>query len=250
MPGFIDVTGWTSEEVRRLGHMDDDYETPQPRRNRRQSMPVTKYTPDVVWGAAAYATRINGGYFKTPTYDETGTKIIKPVNRDIMKIALADQTAITEADQQMGRDAREFIAQQLTLKTLKGKLSDFDRGMVDVVGMTEFTSNDRYKIAIVASQIRAYEQAQKDIKVQDRVDRSKGYLADVGAKVQANVEVTKVIYSQNYNVFFVSGITDTNQAVFFSYREKIAVGSQIQVKGTVKAHRPDATQLSRVRVGA
>jgi hypothetical protein len=49
-------------------------------------------------------------------------------------------------------------------------------------------------------------------------------------------------------VYFISGITDTNQAVFFSYRERHAVGTLITIKGTVKAHRPDATQLSRVRV--
>ncbi len=30
-PGFIDVSGWSSEQVRRLGHEDDDYE--EPRRN-------------------------------------------------------------------------------------------------------------------------------------------------------------------------------------------------------------------------
>jgi hypothetical protein len=49
-------------------------------------------------------------------------------------------------------------------------------------------------------------------------------------------------------VYFVSGITDTNQAVFFSYRERQDVGTWLTIKGTVKAHRPDATQLSRVRV--
>jgi hypothetical protein len=36
--------------------------------------------------------------------------------------------------------------------------------------------------------------------------------------------------------------------VFFSYRERHDAGSWIAIKGTVKAHRPDATQLSRVRV--
>ncbi len=101
---------------------------------------------------------------------------------------------------------------------------------------------------MVASQIAAYERAQKDLAVADRIDRSKGYLADVGARVQATVEVTRSVWSNNYGVNFVSGITDTNQAVFFSYRERLAVGSTVRVVGTVKAHRPDATQISRVRL--
>jgi len=209
---------------------------------------TVSYTAEVVWGAAAHAHRVNGGYFKTAAYDETGTKIVKPMNRDIMKVALADNTMITDADREMGTQAREFLAQQLTLKTLKGQVSEFEKTMGRVVGIDNFTSADRLEIAMVASQIGAYERAQKELAVAERIDRSLGHLADVGAKVRATVEVTRAVWSNNYGVNFISGITDTNQAVFFSYRDRLAVGSKISIQGTVKAHRTDATQLSRVRV--
>lgn len=217
---------------------------------KRTTQPITEYTVETVWGAAAHAHRINGGYFKTPVYDESGTKIVKPMNRDIVRVALADNTMISDQDKATGLQARDFLAQQLTMKTLKGKVSEFDLALSGMVSKESFTSADRLDIAVIASQIAAYERAQKDLAVAERIDHARGYLADVGAKVRAQVEVTKSVWSNNYGVNFVSGITDTNQAVFFSYRERLAVGSQIQIAGTVKAHRPDATQLSRVRVVA
>lgn len=218
----------------------------------KTAQPAVAYSVDTVWGAAAYAHRINDGYFKDGVWNvdpATGTQTrIKEPNRDLVKQALNDQSLVTEQDRAFGMQARDFLAQQLTMKTLKGQVSDFDRSLSGVVGREEFTSADRLEIAITASQISAYQRAMKDLATAERIDHSKGYLADVGVKVQAHVEVTKVVYSHNYNVYFVSGITDTNQAVFFSYRERHDVGTWLTIKGTVKAHRPDATQLSRVRV--
>jgi hypothetical protein len=218
----------------------------------RKPAEVIEYTVDTVWGAAAYANRINGGYFKDGVWNvdaQTGTQTrVKEPNRDLVKLALADQTKITEQDRALGVRALGFLAQQLTLKALKGKTSDFDTAMSKVVAMTGFTNANRLEIALVASQISAYERAEKELAVAERIDHSKGYLADIGTKVQAQVEITRAVYSQNYNVYFLSGITDTNQAVFFSYREKFHAGTWITIKGTVKAHRPDSTQLSRVRV--
>ena len=217
-------------------------------RTVKTAQPAVSYSAETVWGAAAHAHRINGGYFKTPEFDQTGTKIVRSSNRDLMTVALSDQTMITDADRALGSEARDFLAQQLTVKTLKDTLSDFDRSMASAVTMDELTSQDRLQLALIASQIRAYEQAKKEVATAQRIDHTRGYLADVGVKVQARVEVTRVVYSQNYGVYFISGITDTNQAVFFSYRERHDTGSWIAIKGTVKAHRPDATQLSRVRV--
>jgi len=204
----------------------------------KTAQPAVAYSVDTVWGAAAYAHRINDGYFKDGVWDvnqETGTQTrIKEPNRDLVKQALSNQSLISNEDRATGMQARDFLAQQLTMKTLKGAVSDFDRSLSGVVSREEFTD--------------AYERAKKDLATAERIDHTKGYLADVGAKVSTNVEITKVVYSQNYGVYFISGITDTNQAVFFSYRERHDVGTWLTIKGTVKAHRPDATQLSRVRV--
>ena len=233
-----------------------NYATYRPRTNvnKTNSAPAVTYTADTIWGAAAYANRINSGYYKDGHWDvdiSTGqhTRVKEP-NRDLVKSALNNQSLITDADREHGQVARKFLAQQLVIRSLKGTLSNFDASISSAINMDSFTDRDRLQIAQISSQIQAYERALTEQAFADRIDTSKGHLADIGAKVTANVEISKVVYSQNYGTFFVSGITDTNQAVFFSYREKLAVGSKIQVKGTVKAHRPDSTQLNRVKVVA
>jgi hypothetical protein len=60
--------------------------------------------------------------------------------------------------------------------------------------------------------------------------------------------VVKSVYSQNYGVYFITGVTASRQAVFFSFRERLAKGHQCRIRGTVKAHRENSTQLNRVRM--
>jgi hypothetical protein len=55
-------------------------------------------------------------------------------------------------------------------------------------------------------------------------------------------------YSEKYNTWFVSAITDTNHSVFFSYRESIEPETQVSIRGTVKRHNDRSTQLTRVKV--
>ena len=65
MSGFIDVTGWSDQAVKRLGQMDEDYPYRAPRGRRPQTRfnPIN-YNADDVWAAAVQATEVNGGYIK------------------------------------------------------------------------------------------------------------------------------------------------------------------------------------------
>jgi hypothetical protein len=108
------------------------------------------------------------------------------------------------------------------------------------------TGADRYEIALVTSQIRAWREGTRMESVLEDVDRAP--VADVGDKVSLNVQVVKAVFSTNFNVYFITAKTDQNQMVFFSYREGHDVGQWLTIRGTVKAHRPDATQLNRVKV--
>jgi hypothetical protein len=47
---------------------------------------------------------------------------------------------------------------------------------------------------------------------------------------------------------YVTMITDSNHQVFFAYREAVAQGQNIQIRGRVKRHADRATQLSRVKL--
>jgi hypothetical protein len=207
------------------------------------------------WSAAAYADRLNGGeYRKEPEYlvleDGTYTdQVVRQPNKVYMWQAIKDHSVITEEDRHVGRQAQDWVRKNLVIKGLKTTLSDFDRALSSAVEMQEFsTGSDRYEIALITSQIRAWREGTRLEAVLEDVVRVP--VAAVGEKVRLNVEVIKSVYSPNYNVYFITAKTDGHQMVFFSYRERRPVGECMTICGTVKAHRPDATQLNRVRVAA
>ena len=222
-------------------------------RSPRQQPADVVISAEQIWGAAAYADRVNGGeYRKEPEYKvladgRISNEVVREANKIHMWSAITDASRITPADMETGRLALDYVRKSLVIKGLKGTLSDFDQALSRVVEMDEFmTCADRYEIALVTSQIRAWREGTRMEAVLEDVDRTP--VAAVGDKVQLNVQVVKAVYSTNYNVYFITAKTDHNQMVFFSYREKLPVGDRREIKGSVKAHRADATQLNRVRV--
>ena len=164
MPGFVDVTGWSSEEVRRLGHADDyDDVDFQPRRsfNRKpygytESRPASsKYSVSDVWAAACAAHRVNGSYHKEYVYELDKTtgqrKIVMRKNRDVMMEFLADPTRLTVDDVVRGEHCRTFLQNDLTFRTLKNKTGEFDSAIRKVLAVqTQFDSyHHKYELAIV-----------------------------------------------------------------------------------------------------
>jgi hypothetical protein len=226
--------------------------TTRTRRPRQQPADLVMGA-DRIWGAAAYADRINGGeYRKEPEYRvaEDGRimdEVVRYANKKLMQDAIMDTSRITGKDIETGRAALDYVRKTLVIKGLKGNMSEFDQALSRVVEMEEFmTGADRYEIALVTSQIRAWREGTRMEAVLEDVDRTP--VAAVGDKVALDVTVVKAVYSTNYNVYFITAKTDHNQMVFFSYRERLPVGERREIKGSVKAHRADATQLNRVRI--
>ena len=93
---------------------------------------------------------------------------------------------------------------------------------------------------------------QRSVSRQENVNRVKfatgGLLGKPGEKITANVEVIGCNYSQQYNIFWIRGITDADQPVMFSNRESWNVGTHLTIQGKVKAHRDDLTQLNYVKI--
>ena len=221
-------------------------------RTRAPEQPVA-WSAETVWAAAAYAHRINEGeYRKENEYriDENGHythDVVRGRNRDIMNQALRDETLITDSDRDQGNRARDYVSKQILVKALKGTLSEFEQSLQRAVAMTEFDEwTSRMELAIVASQIRSYEQAVQLEAAMEGI-RSEP-VAAVGTKVETDITVVKSVYSQNFGVYFITGVTQDRRAVFFSYRDRLANGHQCRIRGTVKAHRERSTQLNRVRI--
>lgn len=252
MPGFIDVSHMSDREIQRLGHADD---VDEPRVRRGQTRAEDRVIPaNLVWAAAAHAHRINGGdYLKEPEYakDEQGYPDFKVVlrqpNRTVMNQAMTNPDLITDEDRGLGTRAMTWHQQNMLFKTLKGNLEGFEAALSTTVGLREFKSRTHsVNISIVASQIRSYEQAKQMSEVMEGI--SSEPVAPVGNKVSADITVVKSIFSKNYNVYFITAVTTDRRAVFFSYRERLSLGHQCRIHGTVKAHRENSTQLNRVKV--
>lgn len=211
---------------------------------KKPAEPTINYTVEQVWAAAAYAQRINGEFI--PASRETAEK---PSNRKIMFTALSDPILVTSEDVQQGQEALAWVSRDLMVKALKTSgLSAWDQSISTVVTREDFTNGDRLALSIIASQISAYQKGLRAEAILARVNSTAGYVAPIGQSVTVNVEVTKVVYSQQWGRHFISGLTDSGQMVLFAYKEWRPEGEKFTVKGTVKAHRDNLTQLNRVKV--
>ena len=255
MPGFVDVSNMTSQEIKRLGQMDDDYETPRQTWKPRAKPAGVKHSVDNVWGAACAAQRINGSYVKETQHrfdEDTNTMVVvKQRNRDVMADILANPAVLTVEDIAQGQECRKFLQQDITLRGLKGRLTEFDTAISKTVAVSqEFdTVTHKYELAVVASLPASHQRSLSRQEVDSRVRQTAGgHVGTPDAKVDLDVEVVSANYSQSYGIFWVTAITQDNQAVFFSYRSKLITGSWIHIKGTVKAHRDGKTQLNRVKI--
>ena len=208
----------------------------------RYQRPVINLQATDVWAAACAAQRINGAYLKTI---EEGKNT--ETNREIMNRFIADPNLITEADREQGELVRTYY-KGLTFKILQGKkLNDFDNTAMVIANRDVIEST--YDIAVITSLPSCYQRAvERDNKNRKLENASGGLVGRLGDKVKLTVEVVRSSFSQQYNVYFVSGITDKDQAVFFSYRAGIDSGKVIKVEGAVKRHGENITQLNRVKV--
>ena len=219
---------------------------------KRQPREVREYSADQVWAAAAYADRINGGeYLREPEniLNPDGTwQPGRQANKSVLAEALANPDLVTDEDRDTGREAWHWHQGRCMMDGLRGQLGDFRKTLFEAVSQTAFLSTETMFMAVIASQIRAWRQGVMEEAARDDVAR--GYLADVGAKVRSGITVIRSVFSQNYNVFFVTAKTDSRHIVFFSYRDRMEPGLKCEIAGTVKSHRDDSTQLNRVKVTA
>ncbi len=208
----------------------------------RYQRPVINLQATDVWAAACAAQRINGAYLKIV---EEGKNT--ETNRQIMDNFIANTDLITEADREQGELVRTYY-KGLTFKILQGKkLNDFDNTAMVIANRDVIEST--YDVAVIASLPSCYERAVKRDTINRKLETASGGLVGrVGQKVKVNVEVVRSNYSQQYGVYFVSGVTTDDQAVFFSHKNGIDAGKLIIAEGTVKRHGENITQLNRVKV--
>jgi len=219
--------------------------------------PDINFQADDVWAAACAAQRVNNSYIKVKidrfsgikhTMDETDVKTVK-TNRELMMEFLSDTSKITEDDRKQGGVVRTYF-KGYTFKILQGiKLNDFSNTAMTIANRDNIISS--YDISVIASLPQSYERSVNHDQQNRTLENANGFIGRIGEKVTVKMQVVKTVYSKNFNVYFISGVTDDNNALFFSYRNNIDSGTVIQVQGTVKSHRKDRnefTQLNRAKV--
>lgn len=200
---------------------------------------------DLMWAAACTAYRVNNGYYKQP--ELVGDQVVRHTNRDLVEQALANAALITDADRAMGQDCRRHMASAVTMQALRTELNEWARVTAQVCSLDTITS--RYDMSVITAMPHSYARQLRKESVDARLARcNEGSVGTMGAKVELNIEVMRSNYSEKYNTWFVSAITDTNYSVFFSYRESIEPETQVAIRGTVKRHTDRSTQLNRVKI--
>lgn len=194
-----------------------------------------------VFTAAYLAQKTNGSYIKLRLDDN-------PTNRELLFKFLEDTSKFTKEDYEQGKSIIDYY-KGLTFKILKGtQLNTFEKQVLSIV--EKETIDSIFDVAIIASLPSSFEKAVKSDRIKERLDEAKGGLiSTVGSRVVvSNVEIVKCSFSKVYKVFFVTGITEQNQPLYFSYKNEISPGSVISLSGTIKAHKENRTQLNRVKV--
>ena len=211
---------------------------------------VTLVPAEQVWAAAALADRVNAGaYHKELIRDKDNydTVLFEP-NRTIMGRVLSGSVELTAEDIELGRLARAWHKNRLLMTAITRPLTGFEDNLSTAAGMDEFALEvHKLEIATIASQIRSF---RNGFALEEKMwDTTTGPLAAIGTKVLTTAEVVSTVYSVTYNTTYIRAVTlDTRNVIMFTYREKIEPGTVITIKGTVKAHREDCTQLNRVTV--
>jgi hypothetical protein len=200
---------------------------------------------DLLWAASCTAFRINNGYYKQP--EVIGDQVVRHPNRELVKQALANAAMITDADRTMGSDCRRYLASAVTLQALRTELNEWARITARVCSLDTITS--LYDMSVITAMPQSYARQLRKESVDARLARcNEDPLGAIGNKIDTNVEVMRSNYSEKFNTWFISAITDTNYSVYFSYRESIEPGTHTTIRGTVKRHNNRATQLNRVKV--
>lgn len=249
MPGFVDVSHMSNEEVRRMGHADDyddepvrQYRYQYSNKSTRPTAPKPNYKADDVWSAACQAQRINGSYVKVAVIDERNLK----TNRKIVEELLADTTKITQEDREQAEIVRRYF-KSITFKIIEGKtISEFMRTAMHVADKDEITSV--YDLATIISLPATYERASKRDSLDNRIKWARGgYVGVVNEHIDLKIEIVKRLWSQKWNTWYLTGITEDDQAVYFAFKRQVEIGDTMCITGKVKSQRETSTQLSHVK---
>jgi hypothetical protein len=213
------------------------------------------YSVDDVWAAAVLADRTNSGYVKETEYHlDLGTgrqSVIRETNRFIIMDTLQNHPElITDELRAEGLSLRNQLAQDLTLRTLKGKITGFDNSIQQCLAVQDrfYTVSHRFELAVIPSLPNSMRETVRRADVDSLLRGCGPISAPPSTKVDLAVRVVKSFYSQHFNVNYITAVTENNQAVVFTHKERFDFNTELTIRGNVREHSADSTRLNRVKV--
>jgi hypothetical protein len=213
----------------------------------RRKEPDFCYSADLVWAAACAAYRINGSYRKYP--DIADGKIVAPANRDLVRLYLGIDNCefITDADRKQATVCQQTLKNSVTMQALQGELDEWNLLVARMTALEKVTTD--YEISVITALPKNYHQIVDRENINSRLAHCDNIaVGRVNEVVTLEGEIVRVNYSNRFNTFYTTVITEANQEVFFAYRERLATTRRIRFCGRIKRHADRATQLSRVKL--
>jgi hypothetical protein len=213
------------------------------------------YSVDDVWAAAVLADRTNSGYVKETEYHldlDTGRQsVVRETNRFVIMGTLQNHPElITDELRAEGQTLRNQLAQDLTLRTLKGKTTGFDNSIQQCLAVQDrfYTVSHRFELSVISSLPNSMRETVRRADV-DSLLRGCGPISALpGTRVDLAVRVVKSFYSQHFNVNYITAVTEDSRAVVFTHKERFDFNTELKIRGNVREHSTDSTRLNRVKV--
>jgi len=208
-----------------------------------------EFTADQVWGCAAAAQRINGGYCKEPVYDfDVDQKNpVTQANKLMVKQWLREGNfaQITEADYAAGRQARDHF-KSYTLLMIAGKLNEFQQTAYKIAVKDSFTGRDMYDFAVVSCLPSVASRDQQRTELKRDIYASEQLTGAVGAAVVGDITVISSRFNPDYNKHKITARMGESFVDFWFSKE---LTGELRIKGKIKAVRGDkTTQLNYVKI--
>ncbi|SVB28737.1 uncharacterized protein METZ01_LOCUS181591, partial [marine metagenome] len=189
------------------------------------------YEADFVWAASAFAHRINDGYVRFVEPDPNNPDKPKELNRNIIRGILnpskfhpkgtstvGRQKAptiwkVAKIDYKTGKEYRDFI-KGLCMRAITCSLNEFEQSAYRISCLDQISSKDYQAIGLIASMPQYVARATKRESVESIVSEHYGKISE---RLEIEGKILTVNYSNNYNCYFVTMVTEKDNVLFFSY---------------------------------
>ena len=206
-----------------------------------------KFTADQVWGCAAAAQRINGGYFKEPEFAEDRVTVLRNANKTMVKGWLRDEdySQVTAADITAGQTARNHF-KSYTFLAIAGRLNEFQTTAMQLAAKEEFTGRDIYDFAVISClpSVAVRDVANSELKRE--IYTSEQLQGDVGDTVVGDITVLTARFNPDYAKHKITARMGESFVDFWFGKE---LTGELRIKGKVKVQRGNkTTQLNYVKI--